>query len=267
MLNCVGDLMPEGQRARAAAVRRVTLTVPGKGPQEGVLTRFIPGHELHELPEDILVGVKDDFTRQMVINVWLGNFDWHLRNVRLDKNGFLHAIDAGYAVVCKDKSPVGIMAGAVTPRGNVHAALWVPVYCGRKARGTKENTLYQWMDRMLDLMDYDQTMVDTVKAIRQLCADEAKMKGELRKVVGKRVPGPDGKPQFVPDENQIQEIYELYKAQGDCLEEVLKAFFDKRNRGGRTSWVPPGYGWPSRSVLACAPRRAAASRVVGRAAA
>lgn len=188
---------------------------------EGFIVRAAEGKELMDMTEATILALKEDYAKQRVMRLWMGDTDGHLRNILLTPEGRLLPIDFDFGSLKKD----GVIrqAGLNTSSTkeflenvqNFPAAVR-QLNEQRIGRGIEElgsAPLYTWLDRLDGMLSYDE-MAGTVKAIKELCAED---NGDtLKEMLKKALPA-----------DKVQEAFEALTERAKLLEEVLEKKFPK----------------------------------------
>ena len=232
----LGAVLAQQLGIRAPGTRQATMTIGRiehggeiyQGVQQGLLMRYLPGKELHQIGEDIIVATKADYARIRVLRAWLGDYDVHLRNLMLGTDGRLYMIDAGYACWRKTGTPMHILSqnSVRTEEQLVDFAVSLPALYSKVKRGTaeaKDYALYHWIDRIDDMVHYDD-MAPTVEAIRKLCGNRKALRDHLRSVIGKRNPATGA---WEPDERQVAETLQMFIERSQHLPKILQKRFSR----------------------------------------
>ena len=72
------------------------------GRKLGVLSRYVPGKELWDLPLDLFMALHPDYAKQLPVRVALGDADGNVRNLRFAPDARLYAFDTGWAHLLRD---------------------------------------------------------------------------------------------------------------------------------------------------------------------
>ncbi len=217
----------------SAQARRTKMTVPrlkdgkvlivnGKPileEVEGFLVRAAEGKELMEMTEATILALKEDYAKQRVLRLWMGDTDGHLRNILITPEGRLLPIDFDFGSLKKDGKIRQAVMDTSSQKEFLENVLNFPagvrqVNEQRIKLGLGEHgsaPLYTWLDRLDGMLSYDE-MAGTVKAIKDLCGER---NGEALKEMLR---------QALPEE-KVQEAFEALTERAGLLEEVLKTKF------------------------------------------
>ncbi len=176
LANAVGLSAP-GAKSVALGKLRTTADDPRLAEivATGVLYRDVTGvNLLQNVPEALVVAMKDDYARQRVFRAWLADTDGHLKNQLLAQDGRWWSIDFGFSNLTADKTLRQI--GEWAPDEPTLMLQSMELVCSRFEDSHPH--LYKWMIRMDQMIGYND-MKPTVDAIKALCADEPALRGVL----------------------------------------------------------------------------------------
>ncbi len=223
---------------KSSAGKRVKMKVPRvvNGQEvieevEGFLVRAVEGKELREMNEATILALKEDYAKQRVLRLWLGDSDGHLGNILLTAEGHLLPIDFDFASLKRD----GVLRQAGrkndSPKEFLEDVLGFPALIRERMPTHASAPLYTWLDRIDGMLNYDD-MAGTVKAIKDLCGE--KDGDALREMLRQAMP-----------EEKVKEAFEALTERAVLLEEVLQKKFPQFNKP--TAWlIHPGRqrAWP-----------------------
>lgn len=205
------------------------------GRRLGVLSRYVPGVEMWDLPLDLFMALRPDYARQYPVRVVLGDPDGHVRNFRFASDARLYSFDTDWAHLLRDggkkfrgdrawDNQVQMMKRVL---GKNSAARAVPIH--------------GWANHM-DSMVRVKEVNETIGILKRWYSDkEGKtLKGVFREVYrypviqgGRRVRHSETQELvWKVNEQHVNEAYEVLGERLENLQPLLKAHFwvDPRKR-------------------------------------
>ncbi|MCJ7682025.1 MAG: hypothetical protein MUP70_14960 [Candidatus Aminicenantes bacterium] len=226
LAEAAGLRAPAVRRLDAAEIQRLKSRFPNI--KEGLVSRAVDGTDLTEVTEPIVTAMKAQYAQQRVFRAWIGDPDGHLRNQLLAGDGRLWQIDFELGNLTDRRikqldvilpNERSFVAQAVDfPKGS--AGLTPDLNFSREYRQALDrelgdHPLYQWMNRMDDMIHYNE-MEETIEAIGKLVNDKGgiRLKARLRDA-------------SLP-ESEVDTIYTILKERQEHLEDIFKERFNHR---------------------------------------
>ncbi len=137
---------------------------------EGFIVRAAEGKELMEMTGATILAHKEDYAKQRVMRLWMGDTDGHLGNILLTPEGRLLPIDFDWGSLKKDYNLGQFQRPSHSPAEYLDDVLNIPALIRSRMPGHPSAPLYTWLDRLDGMLSHDE-MAGTVKAIKDLCAE------------------------------------------------------------------------------------------------